>query len=113
MFAGVPEEPVEVPSKVRGIAAGRDIAVVWKTGLGGLTLELVGPSDRWFVKWGPPSHRSLLEAESDRLRWASGFTPVPVPLDEGHDAEGAWLITDGLDGESAVTPEWLREPATA
>jgi kanamycin kinase len=95
------------------MAGDRSVRVVWRNEIGGLTFELLGPADRWFLKWGPPAHAELFRAESVRLRWAGGFTPVPTVLDLGSNDEGAWLITEGVPGDSAVAQRWLHEPATA
>jgi len=48
-----------------------------------------------------------------RLRWAAGFTPVPRVLDTDADETGAWLLTAGLPGHSAVTTRWRDDPRTA
>ena len=34
-------------------------------------------------------------------------------LETGEDAEGTWLLTAGLPGESAVAGRWKADPATA
>jgi kanamycin kinase len=113
MVAGVPGEPLSVPAPVAAVAGGRSVRVVWRNEIGGVTFELLGPRDRWFVKCGPPAHDELFRAEAVRLRWAGAFTPVPEVLALGNDEEGAWLLTEGLPGDSAVARRWLDEPATA
>ena len=42
-----------------------------------------------------------------RLQWATEFASVPVVvLDRGADSEGAWMLTAGLPGDSAVSDRW-------
>jgi kanamycin kinase len=95
------------------MAGDRSVRVVWRNEIGGLTFELLGTADRRFVKWGPPDHAAIFRAEAVRLRWAGAFTPVPTVLDLDSDDEGAWLVTKGLPGDSAVAQRWLDDPASA
>lgn len=86
---------------------------MWKNELDGLTFELGTEPSRHFVKWTPVGSGIDLGAEATRMRWASRFATVPVPLAEGADATGSWLVTAALPGQSAISPRWLADPATA
>jgi aminoglycoside phosphotransferase len=105
--------PVVVPAAVEAIAAGRAARLVWVNEIGGLTFDVGEGLGRVFVKWVPPEWAASLDAEFVRLEWASQFVTVPCPIDGGSDADGAWLVTTPLDGESAVSPRWLEEPVRA
>jgi kanamycin kinase len=111
--AGRPRTAVVPPPAVVRVAGGRPVHVVWANMIGGHTYEIGSDGDRCFVKWLPPAGRRLLEAEAVRLRWARPFTPVPHVVAEGHDRDGAWLVTSALPGENAVSPRWTAAPATA
>ena len=102
-----------LPPIVVALAGGDTIRPVWLNELGGLTCELDGPSGRRFVKWAPPGVWIDLPVEAERLRWAARFTPVPRVLDQGADDTGTWLLTAAVPGESAVSPRWTADPATA
>lgn len=112
MLAGPPGETVDIPAAVRAVAAGRPVRAVWRNELGGLTFEVAG-SLRCFIKWTPAASPIDPDAERARLAWAVTFTPVPELLDHGRDAHGSWIVTRALPGESAVSPRWLADPATA
>jgi kanamycin kinase len=113
VVAGAPRGDPRVPEQVVALAADRSVRAVWENAIGGITFELAGIADRRFVKWAPASHQPLLEAEARRLTWASRFTAVPLVLEAGHDDRGAWLLTQGLPGENAVSPHWRAQPAIA
>jgi kanamycin kinase len=86
---------------------------VWENELGGLTYRLTGDGSDRYVKWQPAGAAIDLDAEARRLRWAIDYLAVPEVLGRGSDADGAWLITRGLPGTSAVDQRWTRDPATA
>ncbi len=111
--AGRPSSHVAVPAAVRKVAARRSIAVAWRNALGGLTFECTGRRSRIFVKWTPNGSPLSLAAEAVRLQWARPFTPVPLVLDHGSDADGEWLVTAALSGRNAVDPRWKADPRTA
>ncbi|MEU9740265.1 aminoglycoside 3'-phosphotransferase [Micromonospora chersina] len=113
MTAQVPSADVEVPLSVVSLANGRPLRPVWRNELGGLTFEVGTETGRWFVKWAPAGCGLDLHREVSRLRWAAQFTPVPRVLDHGADATGAWLVTAGLPGETAVSDRWKAEPRAA
>ncbi|MGF0117483.1 phosphotransferase [Promicromonospora sp. Marseille-Q5078] len=122
VLAAAPSAPVAVPERVRVLAGGDDVTPVWHNELGGLTFRLSPPGgtavglaegDR-YVKWVPAGVVGLdLDAEAERLAWAVRYTPVPRVLERGEDAAGAWLLTEGIPGRSAVDPRWLARPETA
>jgi len=47
------------------------------------------------------------------MTWARAFTPVPRPVAQGADAEGSWLVTEAVPGETAVLDRWKAEPERA
>jgi kanamycin kinase len=94
------------------IAAGRPWRAVWLNELGGWTYEILG-AEHVYVKWVPLHLAATLDAEAVRLEWARKYTPVPRVVDEGHDADGAWLVTRALPGDNAVADRWKAEPAVA
>jgi len=85
---------------------------VWENEAGGLTFA-IGTLRRSFIKWAPPGSGIDLAAEAARLRWAAIFTAVPMVIDHGADAEGAWIVTTGLPGENAVADRCKADPAPA
>ena len=105
---------VTVPRAVAAVAAGRPAVPVWVNEAGGLTFEVGDGAERCFVKWAPAGSDELdLAAEADRMEWACRFHPVPRPLARGQDADGSWLVTAPVPGDSAVTARWKAEPALA
>ena len=104
---------VTVPPPVAAVAGGRRVPV-WVNEAGGLTFEVGDGAERCFVKWAPAGSDELdLAAEADRMEWACRFHPVPRPLARGQDADGSWLVTAPVPGDSAVTARWKAEPAVA
>jgi kanamycin kinase len=101
-----------MPSAVKEAAAGETVRPVWENEVGGLTFA-VGTLERRFIKWAPTGSGIDLIAEAARLRWAAGFTRVPLVIDHGVDEEGSWIVTTGMPGENAVTNRWKADPATA
>jgi aminoglycoside phosphotransferase len=113
MIAGRPLQKAIVPSAVQAVAAGRPVQVVWENEIGGLTFAVGSGPTPWFVKWAPAGSGVDLQAEAARLAWAAPFTPVPEVLDGGVDEGGSWMVTSGLDGDSAVADRWKHDPRTA
>lgn len=113
MISGVPPADVPIPRAVSHAARGAAVRPVWRNERGGLTVEIGTGPRRRFVKWAPAGSGLDLSAEVARLRWAAPFTPVPRVLEHGADADGAWLVTAALPGESAVTDRWTARPVTA
>ena len=103
-----------MPAAVAALAAGRTMVPVWFNEVGGLTYEVGAGAGRCFVKWAPADSDELdLAAEADRMEWARQFHPVPRPLARGRDADGSWLVTAPVPGDSAVAARWKAEPAVA
>jgi kanamycin kinase len=113
VISGRPAEPVEVPGPVAALAGGAPLVPVWRNELGGLTWRVGDGPERRFVKWAPAGSALPLGAEAERLRWAVGFTPVPVVLAHGRDDDGEWLVTAGLPGRTAVDAHWRADPLPA
>ena len=113
MSSSVPPEGTPVPPVVSLIAGGRPVRGVWCNELGGSTWQLGDGLSREFVKWAPQGTAVDLFGESERMRWARSFTPVPRVIDVGANDHGRWLHTAGLPGENAVADRWKAEPATA
>ncbi|MFE9645206.1 aminoglycoside 3'-phosphotransferase [Streptomyces sp. NPDC006365] len=113
--AGPPTSAVRVPAPIAELAGDRPLLPVWQNQLGGLTFRIGGDDGqgRLFAKWAPTGSGLDLPAEVERLRWAGNFTPVPRVREYGANDDGAWLVTYELPGESAVTPRWQADPATA
>ncbi|MCA1845496.1 MAG: aminoglycoside 3'-phosphotransferase, partial [Actinobacteria bacterium] len=86
---------------------------VWENDLGGLTFEVGTGPGRWFVKWAPMGSAINLAREAERLVWAARWTPVPQLLGRGSDAAGSWIVTAGLDGDTAVSQRWKAVPGRA
>lgn len=114
-YSGPPPSDVRVPAAISALAEGRPLVPVWQNELGGLTFRTDGGGDRarLFFKWAPAGSGLDLDAEAVRLGWAKRFAPVPHVRESGSDEDGAWLVTHGLPGESAVSPRWKADPATA
>ncbi|HVB70627.1 MAG TPA: aminoglycoside 3'-phosphotransferase [Acidimicrobiales bacterium] len=113
MLAGPPRNPVTLPASLHELVGGRAYEVVWVNQVGGLTLRVgESPASR-YVKWVPAASGGDVSDELERLSWASAYTPVPRVLDSGNDAEGSWFVTEAIDAQNAVSPEWRREPRTA
>lgn len=118
-YAGPPQAAVQVPPPIASLAGDRPLLPVWRNLLGGLTFRIGGGEGdgdgegRLFAKWAPVGSGLDLAAEAERLRWAGGFTPVPRVRDQGASEDGAWLVTHEVWGDSAVSPRWKADPATA
>lgn len=87
--------------------------MVWENELGGLTFEVGTGTRRCFVKWVPPSSGIDLGQETLRLTWAHTYIPVPTVLAHGADDHGSWIVTTPIEGDNAVAPRWIADPATA
>jgi aminoglycoside phosphotransferase len=104
---------IEIPQTVRRLAGKASVRVVWENEVGGFTFEVGDAPERWFIKWSPAGSGPDLRAEAARLAWAIQHATVPEVLDIGEDSAGAWLVTQALTGESAVSERWRRAPGTA
>ena len=138
-IAGEPAGPVQVPAAVARLAHG-PLVPVWENELGGLTFReepravdmgsavrmpdstqnvissahLI-PSAGRYLKWIAAGSLGVdLAAEAERLAWArAAGALVPEVLDRGSDADGQWLVTAALPGDSAVAPQWIARPREA
>jgi kanamycin kinase len=106
----IPADAVEPPDRVRALAGGATVELVWINEIGGLTFRT---DDRRFIKFGPRNAETSFAGEAARLDWAGRFTTVPRVRGRGGDKTHEWLVTDALDGSGAVAPRWLAQPATA
>lgn len=113
MVASKPLTDLAVPASVLMAARGRRVRPVWENELGGVTFEVGAGPERCFVKWTPTTSGIDLTDEVARLSWAVAFTPVPWVLAQGADAQGSWIITAALPGESAVSDRWKADPGRA
>lgn len=98
---------------VRRIAGDRTPHQVWHNELGGLTYRLDAGGRSEFVKWCPHHPEFDLELEASKLGWASAYVSVPAVLGAGRDADGQWLHTAGIPGETAIAPQFVAQPAVA
>jgi kanamycin kinase len=110
-FSGPPQGEVSVPPAIARAAGGRPVAAVWVNNRGGTAFR-IGDGEL-YAKWAPAGTDLDLTAEAERLAWAARYTPVPRPVDHGADESGAWLVTEGLPGDSAVSLRWKADPGTA
>jgi kanamycin kinase len=95
------------------LGAGDPVTPLWKNGVGGVAARVGSGAAARFAKWAPAGSGLDLGAEAERMRWAHPYAKVPQVLESGADAEGAWLVTAALNGESAVSQRWKADPATA
>jgi kanamycin kinase len=109
----VADSDVTVPAAVASAARGGRLDLVWVNEAGGLAFAAGEGPGRRFIKWAPAGSGLDLSGEADRMTWAGRYHPVPRPLAQGHDDEGAWLVTAALPGENAVSARWAADPATA
>ncbi|WUH92380.1 aminoglycoside 3'-phosphotransferase [Streptomyces sp. NBC_00433] len=111
-YSGPPQGEVPVPAPIAAFAGGRPVLPVWVNRSGGVTFRLGDGDGRLFAKWAPAGSGLDLGAEAARLRWAVDFTPVPRVVGHGLDGAGGgeWLVTEGLPGESAVSPRGKADP---
>jgi kanamycin kinase len=113
MVAGPPRRPVPVPGCVAAIAGDTPFRAVWENECGGVTFEIGRGPERRFIKWSPVDAGIDLGAEAVRMEWAARYITAPVVIDLGSDANGSWLVTAGLTGESAASDRWRRSPTKA
>ena len=106
-------EKPKVPAAVVAQATGQPLRLVWQNELGGLTFAVGYGSSRRFVKWLPRFTPLDLSREAVRLNWAAQYTAVPLPIDQGVDEDGSWLVTNALPGDNAVSDRWRANPAAA
>lgn len=110
-LASAPPADTPVPASVRAVAAGRATRMLWRNGLGGLTVSIDG-GDPLVVKWSPATGPRLAD-EAERMRWLAARHPAPVVRWHGDVDDGELLVMDALPGDGAVSRRWLAEPETA
>ncbi len=87
------ESDVTVPPRSSRPPGGRTLDLVWWNEVADPTFAVGEAAGRCFIKWAPAGSGLDLSAEADRMTWALRYHPVPRPLAQGHDDEGAWLGT--------------------
>lgn len=100
----------DISERLGLLTAGATLTPLWRNAIGGVTF---GTDDGRVVKVGPRNAETSMSAESERLRWAVPYTPVPEVLEADEDGDVEWLVTRTLPGLSAVDPRWIADPATA
>jgi kanamycin kinase len=106
----IPERPAVVPDRVRELAGSAALEGVWVNELGGETFRT---DDGRFIKYGPLNAEASFANEAQRLEWAITWIRVPRVIHFGADGTHEWLVTAALEGESAVHPKWISNPAIA
>lgn len=106
----IPTTEVAVPEQVRLLASGASLLPVWLNNIGGLTFRT---DDGRYIKYGPLHDEASMRNEAERMRWAASWIRVPDVIEQGQGDEHEWLVTAAIDGESAVNPRWIAEPAIA
>lgn len=106
----IPAAEVPVPAQVMRLARGAALTPVWENNIGGLTFST---DDSRYIKFGPLDPEANMRDEAERMRWAAPRIRVPEVIEQDQDAEYEWLVTTAIDGDSAVSPRWIDEPAVA
>jgi len=106
----IPTAETAVPAQVTRLARGAAVTPVWLNNIGGLTFRT---DDDRYIKYGPVNDEASMRDEAERMRWASRWIRVPEAIEQDQDGEHEWLVTAAIDGESAVAPRWIAEPAVA
>jgi kanamycin kinase len=101
-----------IPRAVLAASSGQSITPVWLNERNGITFQLGKGRGRRFAKWSPVGGIDL-QPEARRLPWARQYVAVPELLEMVTDEQGSTMITAGLRGHNAVTPQWKADPATA
>lgn len=109
----IPAPDIPVPAKVRALAGAAELTPVWINDYGGVTFRATDAGGIRFIKLDPHNPEWSAAGEAECLRWAARYTPVPRALEAGRDTTHEWLVTEGVRGESAVSPRWLADPARA
>lgn len=88
-----------------------DASLVWSLVPERLTWRLTAPSGEiCYLKLYSFDQEMSLAAERDRLAWAETRLPVPTVLAYGADDRHEWLVTAGLEGVTAIEPDWRADP---
>ena len=101
----------DLPVVVRARHAGWTTSVAYQYAPPAITYRLESASGEVrFVKVAPSEAHPSLQAEADRLRWASSPLSVPRVLDFGCDGGADWLLTEALPGTDASNARWRSDP---
>lgn len=110
----IPADEVEIPQQVRELAGDAALECVWRNDYGGLTFKATPPcGEQFYIKYGPRNAEFNFADEAERMTWAGHFIRAPEVIEVGQDHTHEWLVTKAIDGESAVAPRWVANPATA
>lgn len=110
----IPTGDVPIAPTVLDLAGDATLTPVWVNGIGGVTFRAVASDGTTrFIKYGPHDPEVSLFDEAERLSWAGQYTRVPVVVEVGADHTHEWLVTEGIDGTTAVAPEWIARPEVA
>ena len=71
-----------------------------------------GATARYF-KWQPENDEVSLEREVGKLAWVNDYLSSPRVIEFGHAGNAEWVLTQAIIGNSAVSPQWLSQPAAA
>lgn len=114
----IPAFDIAVPPVVLDIAAGAKLTPVWQNERGGVTFRADGANTSSsatsrFIKYAPHDPEVSMFAEAEKMSWAIQYTPVPVVIEAGSDHTHEWLVTEAIDGTTAVAPGWIARPEIA
>lgn len=112
-LASAPPPSTPVPDAIRRWGDEHQYRVerlVWLNELGGITAFLTrAEHPSVYAKWQPTD---LLD-EAERLSWLGGRFASPAMADFVAHDDGSLIVTLAMDGESAVSERWMREPDVA
>jgi kanamycin kinase len=101
-----------IPAGALAGMAGWEAMVAWSLLPERLTWRLRSPDgETRYLKVYQLSLGRELEAERERLDWASRRLPVPRVLAYGEESEREWLLTAGLPGVTGLDPTLRDDPA--
>lgn len=120
MTAGIPSSDLSIPDKVLELSHAEALEPVWRNELGGLTFRARGMDGARYIKWQPTRGLSAtkladvnLLVESEKLRWAGAYVPVPQIIESGSTDRYMWLVTQAINGVGAIDSQWKQDPETA
>ncbi len=110
----IPTGDVPIGATVLALAEGATLTPVWANEIGGFTFRAQrADGTTRYIKYGPHNAEVSMFDEAERLSWANQYLRVPVVVQVGADHTHEWLVTEAIDGASAVDPRWIAEPRTA
>jgi len=101
--------PAALPDDLTDLLNQHPARLLWVNQIGGHTWRVDPPGGPMVLKWSPEPF--TLAPEVERLRWLAGRFPAPQVVRSGSDAQGSWFSSVPLTGQSAVSEQFLREPA--